>query len=163
MTRVPPWSFVATLMFLAGCIGQVPTSEELSTSVPAMAEPNTTALTPANIAPTPASPMETSTPISTQEPPTAIPTSAARPAVTLTITVAPMPADIPEYRRTQYKHWVDEDGDCQDARQEVLILESVVEVGYESERKCRVARGRWYGAFTGTYVETPGDLDVDHR
>ena len=27
---------------------------------------------------------------------------------------------------------------------------------------CRVETGRWYGAFTGTYVESPGDLDVDH-
>ena len=26
----------------------------------------------------------------------------------------------------------------------------------------RVAAGRRYGAFTGTYVEVPGDLDIDH-
>ena len=31
------------------------------------------------------------------------------------------------------------------------------------ERKCRVAMGRWYGAFTDRiYVEAPGDLDIDH-
>ena len=49
-----------------------------------------------------------------------------------------------------------------DARQEVLISESLVEVTFESERKCRVETGRWYGAFTGAYVEAPGDLDIDH-
>ena len=67
-----------------------------------------------------------------------------------------------EYSRSQWKHWTDEDGDCQDARQEVLISESLVEVSFESERKCRVATGRWYGAFTGAHVNTQGDLDIDH-
>ena len=70
--------------------------------------------------------------------------------------------DLPEYSRSQWKHWVDEDGDCQDARQEALISESLVVVTFESERKCRVATGQWYGAFTGTFAEAPGDLDIDH-
>ena len=56
----------------------------------------------------------------------------------------------------------DEDGDCQDARKEVLISESLIEVTFESARKYRIATGRWYGAFTGTYVEAPGGLDIDH-
>ena len=74
----------------------------------------------------------------------------------------PIPTDIAEYSRSHWKHWTDEDGDCQDARQEALVSESLVEVTFESERKCRVATGRWYGAFTGIYVEAPGDLDIDH-
>ena len=76
--------------------------------------------------------------------------------------MAPIPSEIPEYRRSQWKHWADDDGDCQDARQEVLIAESLREVTFESARLCRVETGRWYGAFTGTHVESPGDLDVDH-
>ena len=96
----------------------------------------------------------TTTPASTREP--------APPATTLTIAVAPIPSRIPEYNRSQWKHWADEDGDCQDARQEVLIAESLVEVTFESVKMCRVETGRWYGAFTGTYVELPRDLDVDH-
>ena len=40
-------------------------------------------------------------------------------------TVAEIPADIPEYDRDDWKHWTDEDGDLQDARQEVLIEESL--------------------------------------
>ena len=39
-------------------------------------------------------------------------------ATTMTITVAPVPAGIPEYDRSDWRHWIDEDGDCQDARQE---------------------------------------------
>lgn len=110
-------------------------------------------------APTPA-PTPTPTPTLTPPPTPSIETST--PATTLDITVSPIRADIPEYSRSQYKHWVDDDGDCQDARQEVLILESLVEVTFESERECRVATGQWYGAFTGASVETPGELDVDH-
>ena len=139
------------------------------------AEPNAMAPSPANITPTPipqgtlgsttatvtptpASSTETSTTVSTQELTTTTPT----PTTSLAITVAPIPADIPEYSRSQWKHWTDEDGDCQDARQEALISESLVEVTFESERKCRVATGRWYGAFASIYVEVPGDLDIDH-
>ena len=53
-------------------------------------------------------------------------------------------------------------GNCQDARQKVLISDCLVEVTFESERECRVGSGRWYGALTGTYGDTSGDLDVDH-
>ena len=86
------------------------------------------------------------------------------PATTLviTITIATVPDDIPEYDRSDWRHWIDEDGDCQDARQEVLVEESLVEVTFETDRKCRVETGRWYGAFTGVYVEDPSDLDIDH-
>ena len=92
-----------------------------ATSTPAPKPTNQTRPTPA--------PRPTATPTSTREP--------AKPAMTLTITVAPIPSDIPEYSRSQWKHWADEDGDCQDARQEVLIAESLVEVMFESGRRCR--------------------------
>ena len=72
------------------------------------------------------------------------------------------PSDIPDYDRRQWKHWADRDGDCQDTRQEVLIEESLVDVVFEAEKQCKVEAGRWYGAFTGTFVEDTGDLDVDH-
>ena len=84
------------------------------------------------------------------------------PATTLVITIATVPDDIPEYDRSDWRHWIDEDGDCQDARHEVLIAESLDQVTFETDRECRVATGRWFGAFTGAYVEDPGDLDIDH-
>ena len=147
--------------------------------VAATAEPSSIAPSPTNIippplpqgtpgtttataTPTPAPLLGTSTPIPSKELATAALTPTTTPATTLAITVAPIPANVPEYSRSQWNHWIDEDGDCQDARQEALISESLVEVTFESEKKCRVATGRWYGAFTGIYVEAPGDLDIDH-
>ena len=94
----------------------------------------------------------------TSEPPSATSTT----STTLTITVAPIPADIPAYDRSDWRHWIDEDGDCQDARQESLVEESLVPVIFETDRECRVEGGQWFGAFTGAYVEDPGDLDIDH-
>ena len=166
-------------MVLVACSGQVPIPAATPTSVAATAEPSPITPTPTNIipttlplstpestaataTPTPASSTEAATSIPTQQPTTDAPPSAARPVTTLAITVAPIPTDIAEYNRSQWKHWADEDGDCQDARQEVLISESLIEVTFESERKCRVETGRWHGAFTGIYIEAPGDLDIDH-
>ena len=80
---------------------------------------------------------------------------------TLIITVAEVPAGIPEYNRSEWRHWIDEDGDCQDARQEVLVVESLVEVTYEDDRQCRVATGQWWAPHLGHHLENPGHLDVD--
>ena len=124
--------------------------------------------------PTGEAPTPVYTPVPTRATPTgtpATPTPAPEPtvappvlqeAVTLTIAIAPIPTGIPAYSRSQWKHWVDADGDCQDARQEVLIAESLVPVTFETDRKCRVETGRWFGVFTGAYFEDPGDVDVDH-
>ena len=53
-------------------------------------------------------------------------------STTLMITIAPVPTDMPKYERNDWKHWEDHDGDCQDARQEVLIAESLVPVTYKT-------------------------------
>ena len=125
--------------------------------------------TPTGEAPTPVyTPVTTrATPTGTPATPTPAPEPTVAPpvlqeAVTLTIAIAPIPTGIPAYSRSQWKHWVDADGDCQDARQEVLIGESLLPVTYKTDRECRVETGRWYGAFTGDYFEDPGDVDVDH-
>ena len=179
MTRLPIWALVPVLMVLVACSGQAPIPAATPTSVVATAEPSFITPSPTNIiptpppqstpehtaataTPTPAFSTEAATSIPTQEPTADAPPTAVRPATTLAITVAPIPTDIADYSRSQWNHWTDADGDCQDARQEALISESRVDVTFESERTCRVETGRWYGAFTGTYVEAPGDLDIDH-
>ena len=84
------------------------------------------------------------------------------PVITTVILVAPVPPDIPEYDHSQWKHWVDEDGDCQDTRQEVLVRESLSEVAFETDKRCRVETGWWHGAFTRTRVNNASELDVVH-
>ena len=98
-------------------------------------------------------------PVPSQEvaPPTPMPTAATEASTpapltattTLVITVAEIPANLPEYNRSDWRHWVDEDGDCQDARQEVLIEESLEPVTYEDDRQCRVEWGRWWAPHLG--------------
>ena len=90
-------------------------------------------------APTPAPP-PTSTPATpTATATTVTSTPAPTETNTLVITVAATPTGIPEYDRGEWKHWTDEDGDCQDARQEALIAESLEPVEYEDDRECRQA------------------------
>ena len=96
------------------------------------ATPGPAAKTPA---PTPTAavetPRETATPGTTS---TATATPATTSTKTLVITVAAIPGGLPEYDRGDWKHWTDEDGDCQDVRQEVLIAESLEPVTFEDDR-----------------------------
>ena len=172
MTRLPVWALAAILMVLVACSEQSTIPAATPTEVAATAEASPIAASPTSIIPTPptqATPATTAatatpTPASSTESVTAAPTQESRTdaATILAISVSEIPADIPEYDRSQWKHWSDEDDDCQDARQEVLVGESLDEVAFEMDEGCRVATGRWYGAFTGTYLDAPGDLDIDH-
>lgn len=67
-----------------------------------------------------------------------------------------------DYDRKTWKHWVDEDGDCQDTRQEVLIRDAIGEVVFKTEKKCKVECGLWYDPFSGKFFTDPSDLDIDH-
>ena len=66
------------------------------------------------------------------------------------------------YKRTMYKHWIDEDGDCQNTRNEVLIRDSIEPVKYKTSNECVVVSGTWKDPYTGTVFHDPKQLDVDH-
>ena len=133
-----------------------------------IAAPTATPTPPPAVAPTP-TPTATPTPAPTAAP-TPTPTPAPAPTVApeepsvilLSIVVAPVPDAIPEYDRGEWRHWTDEDGDCQDARQEALVAESVSPVAYTDSDRCRVASGAWVGPYTGERFTDPTRLDVDH-
>jgi hypothetical protein len=69
---------------------------------------------------------------------------------------------IPAYSRDQWQHWIDEDGDCQDTRHEVLIEESLIAPTLDT-RGCRVVSGMWRDEYTGGIFRDPSELDIDHR
>ena len=71
-------------------------------------------------------------------------------------------ADLPKYVREDWKHWIDEDKDCQNTRHEVLIEESLKAVTFKSDKQCQVATGEWLAPFTGDTVTDATKLDVDH-
>lgn len=73
-----------------------------------------------------------------------------------------MPSGLPKYDRDDWNHWTDADGDCQDARNEVLVAESQAAVSYRTERRCRVSSGQWLAPYSSTVVTDPGKLDIDH-
>jgi hypothetical protein len=65
-----------------------------------------------------------------------------------------------DYDRSEWQHWIDADGDCQDTRQEVLIEEGKNIV--LDEAGCRVVSGLWIDPYTGETFTDPTKLDVDH-
>ena len=150
MSRIGLLGFV--LLIVMGCGVTEPPLPSAPLPVPSVlkAEPRATTA-PAESAPTTA--------------PTALPTPqmpSTGDGISLTISVAPASQNIPDYNRGDWRHWIDADRDCQDARQEALIAESPSSVVYEARDECRVESGDWFGAYTGESFTDPGDLDVDH-
>ena len=64
------------------------------------------------------------------------------------------------YDRSEWRHWVDADSDGQDARQEVLISESIVPVRFNDRGK--VVSGGWHCLFTSRIMSNPRLIDIDH-
>ncbi len=72
---------------------------------------------------------------------------------------------IPDYKRTDWDHWIDNDGNCRDTRHELLIRESLVSVSFKSRsdrKKCEVESGQWYGPYIGRMFTASGSMDLDH-
>jgi hypothetical protein len=84
------------------------------------------------------------------------------PAHAQDLTIAPIPEDIPRYNRAEWRHWIDEDGDCQSTRHEVLIAESLAPVTYTNARECSVLTGYWIDPYTGQEVFEARALEIDH-
>jgi hypothetical protein len=100
------------------------------------------------------------TPTVTATPDTPIAEEGAIVLPVLTITVSP--DYIPPYDRDEWRHWVDTNGNCRNARHDVLVIESIIPVTFREGGECFVISGRWIGPFTGIEVTDASKLDVDH-
>ena len=70
-------------------------------------------------------------------------------------------AEVKTYDRGAWPHWIDEDHDCQNTRQEVLIRMSRIPVT-TNRSGCRVLTGEWLCPFSGKVFTDASDLDIDH-
>ncbi|MGC7103100.1 HNH endonuclease family protein [Amycolatopsis lurida] len=64
------------------------------------------------------------------------------------------------YERTKFKHWVDEDHDRCNTRQEVLIQEAASPP--DVSPSCAVTSGTWYSFYDDKYFDDAKKLDIDH-
>ena len=78
------------------------------------------------------------------------------------MTASSSSSDCPKYDRSDYSHWIDADGDCQDTRAEVLVTENIGTISYLTSSSCKVVTGSWYDPFTDTTFSTASRLDIDH-
>ena len=65
------------------------------------------------------------------------------------------------YDRDLYDHWIDEDGDCQNARHELLQELSTGRVTLSSSG-CTVVQGRWIDPYTNQIFTRARGMDIDH-
>lgn len=66
------------------------------------------------------------------------------------------------YDRSDWPHWLDSDGDCQNTRHEILISTSTTPVAFKTENECTVLTGKWYDPYSGNTFTNSTDLDLDH-
>ena len=66
------------------------------------------------------------------------------------------------YDRSDWPHWIDEDGDCQNARAEALIQASKVPVKFKRNKGCVVSHGQWFDPYSGQTFTQASKLDIDH-
>lgn len=68
-----------------------------------------------------------------------------------------------KYSREEFgRGWADEDKDCQNTRQEILISLSTAPVRFSDDRECRVTFGRWISMYSGEVIFDASKLDIDH-
>ncbi|MEC7277791.1 MAG: HNH endonuclease family protein [Bdellovibrionota bacterium] len=73
--------------------------------------------------------------------------------------------DLPKYKRSSFKHWIDKDRDCQNTRAEVLIKRSQVKVSFtqrKNKKKCTVATGLWKDFYYNEIHKLAKKVDIDH-
>lgn len=166
-------ALVLIAIIAIGC-GTTPTEEPSSAQKqpPPIAEaPKPTAAPPTAapstpLPPTAAQPTPAPTPTTAPNPPapTTVPPTLPQQytSLVLSLEINEVAAELPEYDRADWRHWTDEDKDCQNTRHEVLSEESLKPVTFKSDKQCQVATGKWLAPFTGDTVTDATKLDVDH-
>lgn len=64
------------------------------------------------------------------------------------------------YKRELFKHWIDQDKDTCDTREEVLLQESISAAKRGSG--CKILKGKWLSQYDKKSFTTPTGIDIDH-
>ncbi len=72
------------------------------------------------------------------------------------------PSPVGTYRRDDWPHWKDVDGNGCDARQDTLILWSTTPAIVDRSRGCKVLAGTWVSPYDGKVTASPADIQIDH-
>lgn len=67
-----------------------------------------------------------------------------------------------KFNRKSWPHWADFDNDCQNARTEILIRDSVEPVKFKRNKACNVSWGKWIDPYTLQTFTKASDIDIDH-
>ncbi|MFE1775551.1 HNH endonuclease family protein [Streptomyces sp. NPDC059008] len=77
------------------------------------------------------------------------------------IEALPQAAEVRDgYERTKFRHWIDEDKDGCNTRNEVLIDEATTPP--TEGPRCKLSGGTWRSYYDDQIVEGPSGLDIDH-
>lgn len=142
---------------LAGC-GSSSTSERSSSRVLASGESSQTTTTIVDLTTTTTSPPTTSP--SPAPPPAQASASTRERLAVLAVDDRPSPQGV--YRREDWPHWADVDGNGCDARQDALVAWSVVPATVNRAGTCKVVAGSWVSPYDLKASNNAGDFDVDH-
>ena len=80
----------------------------------------------------------------------------------ISILCSPCFGDEQYNRLKDFGGWLDQDHNCRNTREEVLIRDSLIPVTYTDAKNCHVATGLWVCPYTGHIFTTPKDMDIDH-
>lgn len=64
------------------------------------------------------------------------------------------------YTRASFKHWIDQDKDSCDTREEVLIAESSTQA--KTGTGCKILAGKWKSLYDNRTITKAPTLDIDH-
>ena len=78
------------------------------------------------------------------------------------LSVDDRPSPVGTYRRDDWPHWKDLDGNGCDARQDTLILWSTTPATVDRSRGCKVLAGTWVSPYDGKVTASPADIQIDH-
>lgn len=68
----------------------------------------------------------------------------------------------PEYRRSDWPHWIDSNHNCLNTRHELLQERSERPVTFKPRSRCQIIRGQWTDPYSGKSWFKASDVDIDH-